>query len=136
LLILQISSSWFMVGLIWLIQIVSYPLFRFVEDSEFSRYHHYHFWKITPIVGLVMLIELFSAICLAVFFKYVVSSQIVIMVLLLSVIWASTLFFQLPYHMKLLKLKDIRIIKLLIYTNWIRTIAWTLKGAISLSLLF
>ena len=125
-----------MVGLIWLIQIVSYPLFRFVEDSEFSRYHHYHFWKITPIVGLVMLVELISAICLAVFFKYIVSIQIFIMVLLLGVIWASTLFFQLPYHMKLLKLKDIRIIRLLIYTNWIRTISWTLKGVISLSLLF
>ncbi|MBR49342.1 MAG: hypothetical protein CL734_03860 [Chloroflexi bacterium] len=136
LLILQITSSWFMVGLIWLIQIVSYPLFRLVEGSEFTKYHHSHVTRITPIVGIVMLVELISAISLAVFFLDLINIPIIILLLLLGVIWASTLMFQLPYHQKLSKVKDIRIVESLICTNWIRTFAWTLKGVICWWLVF
>tara|TARA_Y100000996_G_scaffold185403_1_gene144999 strand:+ start:1514 stop:1957 length:444 start_codon:yes stop_codon:yes gene_type:complete len=137
LLIAQISSTWFMVGLIWLIQIVSYPLFNFVGDRDFISYHHNHVSRITPVVGFVMLVEVFSAISLLVFFFDLIQMTIIlVMIFLLVLIWVSTAFFQLQYHMKLLHFKNLRIIRLLIYTNWVRTFAWTIKGILCWGLFF
>ena len=56
-----------MVGLIWLIQIVHYPLFNIVGKNEFQAYHSGHCVLITPLVGTVMIIELISSILLVVF---------------------------------------------------------------------
>ena len=137
LLIAQNSSTWFMVGLIWLIQIVSYPLFNFVGDRDFISYHHNHFSRITPVVGFVMLVEVFSAISLLVFFFDLIQMTIILaMIFLLVLIWVSTAFFQLQYHVKLLSLKNNRIIRLLIYKNMVRTFAWTIKGILCWGLFF
>ncbi len=137
LLIAQISSTWFMVGLIWLIQVVSYPLFNLVGDREFIRYHHNHVSRITPVVGFVMLVEAFSAISLLIFFFDLIQTIIIIAIIfLLGLIWISTALFQLSYHVKLLSVKNLHVIRLLIYTNWVRTFAWTIKGVICWGLFF
>src|SRR5271157_6285468 len=54
-----------MVGLIWLVQVVHYPLFRLVGSGDFKGYHHNHTRLISWVVGPPMLAEGLSAAVLA-----------------------------------------------------------------------
>ena len=59
---INVASTWFLVGLIWLIQIVHYPLFGYVGTKEFITFHENHKIRITPVVGIVMIAELVTAV--------------------------------------------------------------------------
>ena len=59
---LNFASTWFMVGLIWLIQLVHYPLFNYVGSEEFIVFHENHKILITPVVGIVMIVELVTSV--------------------------------------------------------------------------
>ena len=127
--LLNISSTWFMVGLIWLIQIVHYPLFKLVGKNEFEIYHNGHSVLITPLVGTVMILELISSILLVVFPPKNVSITIpIIGAILIFIIWASTYFLQIPHHNALSKAYEFKAHNLLVQSNWIRTIAWSMRG--------
>ena len=123
------ALTWFMVGLIWLIQIVNYPLFRFVEKKDFVNYHKSHVKRITPIVSSIMTLEA----CIAVLLLMIPTSDAnkglaLINLLLLAGIWLSTALLQLPMHNKLNILNNSRTINQLIISNWSRTVLWSLKG--------
>ena len=134
--LLNISSTWFMVGLIWLIQIVHYPLFNLVGKNEFQVYHKSHSVLITPLVGAIMIIELTSSILLVLFPLKNVSSTIpTIGVILVFIIWASTAFLQIPQHNALANAYELKAHNLLVQTNWIRTIAWSMRGFLLLYML-
>ena len=134
--LLNISSTWFMVGLIWLIQVVHYPLFNLVGKNEFQVYHNGHSVLITPLVGTVMIIELISSILMVVFPPKNVSLTILIIgVILVFIIWASTAFLQIPQHNALANAYELKAHNSLVQTNWIRTIAWSMRGFLLLYML-
>jgi GAF domain-containing protein len=54
---------------------------------------------------------------------------------LLVVIWLSTAFLQVPLHRQLAAGYDSQSAARLVRSNWLRTIAWTLRGFIAMSLL-
>ena len=56
-------------------------------------------------------------------------------VALLAVIWISTALFQIPLHNALSAGFDPAVHARLVHTNWIRTIAWTVRGVLALYLL-
>ena len=123
------ALTWFMVGLIWLIQIVNYPLFRFVEKKDFVNYHKSHVKRITPIVSSIMTLEA----CIAVLLLMIPTNDTnkglaLINLLFLAGIWLSTALLQLPMHNKLNILNNSRTINQLIISNWSRTVLWSLKG--------
>ena len=66
LLIANAASAWFLTGLIWVIQVVHYPLFASVGRSEFAAYEASHTRLITVVVGPVMLLELATSVLLLV----------------------------------------------------------------------
>ena len=103
--------------LIWLIQLLHYPSFTFVDKERFIEFEVFHTQRITIIVLPLMLVELFLAVWN--FRPFVLG--------LVFLIWASTFFLQVPYHQKLQKERSELIINRLISTNWIRTFLWTLK---------
>ena len=125
-----------MVGLIWLIQIVHYPLFNLVGKNEFQVYHNGHSVLITPLVGTVMIIELISSIILFIFPPKNVSLIVpTIGVILVLIIWASTAFLQIPQHNALANAYELEAHNFLVQTNWIRTIAWSMRGFLLLYIL-
>ena len=84
-----------MVGLIWLVQVVHYPLFRLVGSGDFKGYHHNHTRLISWVVGPPMLAEGLSAAFLVWNLPPRVPSLAALAgFLLLLVIWASTAFLQ------------------------------------------
>ncbi len=61
LLVIHAAVSWALLGLIWTIQVVHYPLFKEVGKESFIAYHERHMRFITWVVGLLMLAEVGSA---------------------------------------------------------------------------
>ena len=133
-LLVQLASTLFLVGLIWFVQIVHYPLFAAVPASASAAYERAHTERTTWVVIVPMLIELGSAVWLAALpgedraLRYVGVG-------LVGLVWASTFFLQVPMHERLSSGFDTSAHMRLVLTNWIRTAAWTARGGIVLYLL-
>ena len=133
---INIASTWFMVGLIWFVQIVHYPLFGYIGSKEFSTFHENHKILIAPVVLIVMIIELVtSGILIFQIPMGIPNWTAIVGIILLGVIWFSTLFLQIPYHNRLSSKFDDNALIMLVNTNWIRTICWSLRGIIMLIML-
>ena len=128
-LLANMAATLFMVGLIWMVQIVHYPLFEDIGESNYVTYQQRHQANITIIVGPVMLLELATSILLALYVPEGVGKTIIFSgIALVALIWFSTAFIQVPCHEKLVRGFDLEAYKWLVNSNWIRTVAWTARG--------
>lgn len=133
LLLAQVGSSLFMLGLIWFVQVVHYPLFACVDRASFSLYEQRHTALTTWVVGPPMLIEGATAMFLTWFRPPSVPSWSLWMgMALLAVIWLSTALVQVPCHKFLSHRFDPIVHRRLVWTNWLRTSAWSLRGILVL----
>ncbi len=137
LLLAHFATTWAMLGVILIVQVVHYPLFAQVGTSSFTEYEALHTSRITWVVAPLMLIELATAVGLAIVRPTQVSSvPIWIGLILLAIIWASTAFIQVPLHNKLMGGFDAAAHGKLVATNWLRTGAWGVRGVIALLLVW
>lgn len=126
------AATWFMTGLIWVIQVVHYPLFARVGAAGYREYQMAHQGLITLVVGPAMLVEAAAALLLLLERR---DALTLAGALLLAAVWASTAFLQVPAHNALSGGFDAEAHARLVGTNWIRTIGWTARGFIALLLL-
>jgi hypothetical protein len=117
-----------MTGLIWLVQLVHYPANRFIDPTLFTKYQRFHQVSITFIVGPIMVLEVFTGLHIVFFEEFSQSSLWNFFGL--AVIWLSTVFFSIANHAKLEKTVDTKAMQRLVTTNWLRTIAWTLRSGL------
>lgn len=136
LLFVHAFASVFMTGLIWVIQLVHYPLMARVGVDGYAAYQREHMRRITWIVGPMMLLEGAAAVLLLVDSAAVPRWMTGAGAALLVVIWASTTMIQGPTHMRLLARYDERLMALLVTSNWVRTIAWTARGVIAMAMVY
>lgn len=122
---LNLIISSMLATLIWVIQVVHYPSFRFVDESRFSSFHSFHSKSISYLVMPLMILELIVTATLV--FKSPANLFILTSSLMLAFIWLSTFLLSVPCHNLLRQKHDPKIIEKLIKTNWIRTILWTTK---------
>ena len=127
----HLICSAIMVGVIWVIQLLHYPSFHFINDKKYIEFQHFHMQRISFIVIPAMLIELASALLLAYFFR---SSLTIILLALLLGVWAVTFIFFTNMHQKLTNGYNQSIVDRLIQINWSRTILWSLRLIILLSI--
>ena len=132
-LILKVNfiSTSVMVGVIWVIQLLHYPSFHFIDDQKYIEFQHFHMQRISFIVIPAMLTELSSALLLAYFFG---SSLTIILLALVLGIWGITFIFFTNMHHKLTDGYDQRIVDRLVKINWSRTALWSLRLIILLSI--
>jgi hypothetical protein len=125
-LIIHFYATLFMTGLIWLIQIVHYPSYNFIDLNRFIEFQKFHQNSITLIVMPLMTLELLSAIFLA------STKQKLFVLNLIGVIaiWITTFFYSVKYHQLLEISFNQEALSLLISTNWIRTFLWTTRSFI------
>ena len=134
-LLFHLAATLFMTGSIWFVQIVHYPLMDAVGPENYTEYHRRHQNLTSYVVGPVMLFELATAIALLYLgWQSSVSNWAFANLVLLSVIWASTFLVQVPCHERLAKGFSHEAHRRLVYTNWIRTVAWTSRSALLLVL--
>ncbi len=135
-LLVNIASTWAMTGLIWFIQIVHYPLFNRVGAAGFARYESDHSALTTLVVAPLMLAEAFTAMWLVARPPAGVPQVWTIAgAALVLVIWAATFFLSVPQHGILSGGFDAPAYQTLVSTNWVRTIAWSLRGLLMLAVL-
>lgn len=125
-------SSLVMVGIIWFVQVVHYPMFAHVGALEFAAWEQRNTRLTTFVVGPPMLVEAASAAGLLVLRAGRLSLGGAV---LLAVIWVSTFAIQVPAHGRLERGFDASVHRRLVSTNWIRTVCWTLRGALSVVML-
>jgi hypothetical protein len=132
LLLVQFVATWTMVGIIWFVQVVHYPLFLRVGSPDFQDYHQNHTRLTKWIVGPPMLMEGFTAVVLLRYRPLAVPpSHALAGFLLLLVIWFSTALVQIPLHNRLAHGFESAVSRNLVFTNWLRTVAWSLRGLLT-----
>lgn len=133
LLLVQLAATLALTGIIWLIQIVHYPLFGFVGEEKYRLFHIGHMNRISFVVAPLMIVEAISAIMLVFYPPHNTDLRIVWFGIgLVGAIWLSTFLLQVPLHEKLAQGFDSAAHFSLVMTNWIRTVAWSLRAALVL----
>ena len=125
------AATLFMTGVIWIVQVVHYPLFAGVGAEGFGRYSTDHARLITYVVLPAMLVELATAALLALR-PGALGASAYIGLALVGLIWASTFFVQVPLHERLSTGFDGQAHRLLVSTNWLRTGLWTARAGLTL----
>ncbi|MEM7785848.1 MAG: hypothetical protein AAF939_04195 [Planctomycetota bacterium] len=129
--ILNLASTWYMVGLIWMVQLVHYPLFAKVGKQDYETYQRLHQQLTSIAVGPAMLVEAFSSVLMGIYpIDGIPPSVIFSGIGLVFVIWISTAALQVPCHGKLNHGYDKPTHQFLVNSNWIRTIAWSARGVL------
>ena len=135
--VLHLFACLFMTGLIWLVQLVHYPLFAKVGESNFVNYERLHTIQIGWIVMPVMLLELGSGFWLLQWQPPGLPHYLLWICLgLLGLVWGNTMLQAVPLHGRLSEGFDLASIQKLVRINWIRTIAWTLRTGILMWMLY
>lgn len=121
-----------MVGLIWFVQVVHYPLFARVGADGFQTYETEHQRRTAWVVGPLMAVEGVSALVIAATLRDEVGLALPLVGLfLLLVIHASTVLLQVPAHRRLTAGAEPELIRRLVATNWIRTAGWSARSAVA-----
>ena len=120
-----------MVGLIWVIQVVHYPLFRRVGQSSFLAYEREHTRRMGAVLAVPAIVEIVTAAALV----FVRPGSVPLWLVLVSgavlaAIWVMTGFVQGPAHGKLSERYDPDLVDRLVSSNWWRTAGWTVRGGL------
>ena len=136
-LVLHASFTLIMVGVIWFVQLVHYPLMAQVGAVRFGGYERQHARRTAWVVALPMLGEATTAVLLLWRIPGGSAAWPAWLGLgLLVLIWASTAFLQVPCHRELESGFDEKAHRRLVLTNWIRTAAWSGRGILVLWMLW
>ncbi len=134
LLLVHAFATLALVGLIWTIQLVHYPLMAEIRQG-FGNYHRLHSERITWIVAPLMATELITGLMLlSTLPAGVPRAWAWIGAALIGVAWLATAFVSIPRHNALSGGYDADTIASLVRTNWPRTIAWTARGILALAM--
>jgi hypothetical protein len=130
-LLLNLLATWTMVGVIWFVQIVHYPLLAIVPVESAASTASEHQRRTGFVVGPPMAVEGITTLMLlwrqpdgvSVWLPWVAA-------VLLAVALGSTVLLSVPRHERMARQPDAKVGRELVITNWPRTIAWTARGVL------
>ena len=128
---IYVASTWAMFGVIWFAQIVHYPLFGRVGTDAFTDYQNANLRRTVFVVIPLQMVELFTGLLLVWRVPLgILPIQAWTNLILIGITWISTFTLQVPRHMKLASGFDKKTQDILVSSNWIRTVAWSIRGGI------
>lgn len=134
-LVANLAGTGLMVGFIWTIQLLTYPMMKAVPADGFVAYELMHRNRVTALLAVLAPTEIIAAAGVAAFVDDVPGWLSIGAGALLFAIWLSTLLFYAPLHMRLSTGFDPVAHRRLVRTNWIRTAAWTVRGAAAIAMI-
>lgn len=126
------ASTLYLTGMIWVVQLVHYPTFHWIDAERFTQFEKFHTRAMCWVVVPVMVAELVTGAILA--WSLPIDSPFYWQpffyanLTLVLLVWLSTFFLSVPLHGALSVKRDSQKISRLIQTNWLRTLLWTLKS--------
>jgi hypothetical protein len=126
------ALSFWELGQIWLVQIVTYPLFAKVGAADYAAYHHYY----TKRIPLVVIVPGFAGFLLPIplaFFGPAVPVWMSAANIIMGIVGLLvTVGLEIPRHNKLERGKNESMIEELIRYNWPRTLSITAQSAVTM----
>ena len=122
---IHFMCSLWMMTLIWVVQLLHYPMFLYIPKSNRVIAATFHQQRISWLVMPIMILEWITLIMIGPEMNW--AGNWIIMAILLTIIWVATATLQVPCHQKLLENPTDNVVRRLVHSNWIRTICWTLK---------
>ena len=108
------------VYLIWVVQLIIYPSFKFISAELFKKWHNKYCFRVGFFVLPLMLAQLLAGAA------NLYNDNELFSFLIVSLTWISTFFISAPIHNKLKIIgKSDQFIDKLIITNWLRVFLWT-----------
>ena len=135
-LVANLAATLVMVGVIWFVQFVHYPLLAIVPMDSASSTALIHQRRTAYVVGLPMAVEGVSTLVLLgaapdeVWWWMPWLGGV-----LLAVALGSTLLLSVPRHSEMAQNPTPKTGQALVRTNWPRTIAWSLRGVLGIIML-
>lgn len=122
---IQIMTDSGLFVLIWLVQVIIYPSFRYTEEKEFILWHARYMSTISLIVSPLILLQI------GVEMVHVFQNDYRwLRILMVFAVLISTFSLSVPNHRRLSRYgKDPLIISRLVLTNWLRTACWSVLFA-------
>jgi hypothetical protein len=125
-----------LVGIIWTIQVVHYPLFAAVGPDGFAAYEAAHSTRITALIAVPWAVQGVSTLALLLAPPAGVPRWLVWLTAALAAVPVLvTVTMSVPAHRALAPGFDAAAHRRLVGTNWLRTIAWSAHGAVATVLL-
>ena len=125
-LIIHLIATSVMVGVIWVIQLVHYPSFHFIELKQYTTFQRFHMSRISYVVIPAMVTELFTLILIIISMDQI-DTLVLASAILLIFIWLMTAVFFSGVHQNLTLGYDQTVVDKLVKLNWGRTLLWTLR---------
>lgn len=130
-LLANLMATVVMVGVIWFVQVVHYPLLSVVPVEAASATAVEHQRRTGYVVAAPMAVEGVTTLALLSAAPEGVSSWMPwVGGVLLAVALGSTVLLSVPRHARMASAPDARVGRELVLTNWPRTIAWTARGVL------
>ena len=128
-LIIQLLFSGIILGILWFIQLIHYPLFFKIKE-DFEAYEKEHIKRMTYLIIPLIIPDVFLNVLLTLLLVHHPYSLLLAFSLGFNLMtWLSTLFFQIDQHKQLSCCFSLKTLKALVKTSWIRTVLWTFKTA-------
>lgn len=125
------AATWALMGLIWMVQGVVYPLMARQDAGGWVAWHRDYTRRMGRVVGPLMLVELGGAVAWG--WQDPANGWAWVALALVGLNWLSTVLVQVPLHRRLAQGFDAHLIRRLVITNWVRTALWTGRGGLLLS---
>jgi len=124
--VVHAAVTWGLVGVIWMVQVVHYPLWNQIGGEAFRGYHARHMLRMTLLVAPLVMAEFLTAAALVMCGAR--GGWLLASFAPMPVNWVSTFFVQVPLHAKLAMGFDAETHRRLLASNWWRTVGWTIRG--------
>lgn len=130
--IVHLIAAWFMVGLIWTIHVVHYPLFAEVGDATYVAFQAAHVDRIGPLLALPWAVEGIAA-ALILFVAFTSRDRqllppAAIGAVAMGVVLAVSGFWSAPAHGELADGFDPDVHQRLMNADLVRALAWSVRG--------
>ena len=124
--LIHLIATAMMVSIIWIIQILHYPTFLFVDKKHYTEFQKFHMKNISYLIIPIMLVELLTGLSILLKIK-MINFYFFASFGLLILIWLITALFFSKFHSELSNKYNHDTILKLIRLNWIRTFFWTVR---------
>lgn len=130
-LVLCLISTFYLIGLIWVIQLIQYPLFTKVGEAAFIEYHAAHSNLVVAALSIPVLVQFGGAVTMLGLRPPGVAEWLVYANLVFTFgFWVITALMQIPLHGVLTGGYDAKVVQNLVAGNWLRTLWWTIQGGL------
>ena len=128
LLLMHACVTFLLTGLIWVIQLVHYPIFQFLDSQSYSKAMTFHQQRISIIVVPLMVFELLSGLYLAYAQWAPLARFHSINMALIVLIWIHTFGIMVPFHKSISIQPNHSLLQKTLRHHWIRTTSWSVKS--------